>query len=358
MIRLNKNMLKLNKKQQQIIGIFLEKSPLSSSQVHSELMKIEEKISLVSVKRLLSKLTEEKILKSSGAGRTTTYSVNILGRVLANIDAKNYCSIDPDKRYGLKQYNFDLFAKFPKEIFSPEEIEILKSATRQYKERIKDLPKAIQKKELERLIIELSWKSSKIEGNTYSLLDTEKLILENKAAPDKTKEETQMILNHKIAFGFIRKNSDKFKILNKKNLEDLHAILVKDSKVGFGLRKKPVGVTGSVYRPLDNIYQITEAVEELTTTISRAKTAYDKALLALISIPYIQPFEDGNKRTGRLMANALLIAHGLVPLSYRGVDEKEYREAALVFYELNAIGPFKKIFVEQYDFAARNYAVK
>lgn len=351
-------MLKLDKKQQRIIGLFLEKGQLSSSQIHSELIKIEEKNSLISVKRSLSKLAEEKIIKSFGAGRATVYSINILGRVLADIDAKKYCSIDPDKRYGLRQYNFDLFAKFPKEIFSPEEIEVLLSATKQYKERTKDLSKTIQKKELERLIIELSWKSSKIEGNTYSLLDTEKLILENKAASDKTKEETQMILNHKAAFDFIRKNSDKFKTLNKKNLEDLHAILVKDLKVGFGLRKKPVGVTGSIYRPLDNVYQITEAVEELAATISRAKTAYDKALLALICIPYIQPFEDGNKRTGRLMANAILIAHGLAPLSYRGVDEKEYREAALVFYELNTIGPFKKIFVEQYDFAARNYAVK
>lgn len=87
-------------------------------------------------------------------------------------------------------------------------------------------------------------------------------------------------------------------------------------------------------------------------------TPYSKALVALLGISYVQPFEDGNKRTARLMANALLLAHRLIPLSYRSVDEKQYRDATIVFYELNSIIPFKKIFINQYDFAARNYAVK
>ena len=83
-----------------------------------------------------------------------------------------------------------------------------------------------------------------------------------------------------------------------------------------------------------------------------------KALVALLGISYIQPFEDGNKRTSRLMANALLMAHNMAPLSYRSVNEQEYRDAILVFYEVNSIIPFKRIFIDQYDFAARNYAVK
>ena len=87
-------------------------------------------------------------------------------------------------------------------------------------------------------------------------------------------------------------------------------------------------------------------------------TPYAKAVLALLGISYIQPFEDGNKRTSRLMANALLMAHSCAPLSYRSVEESEYREAMLVFYEINSLLPFKKIFINQYDFAARNYAVK
>ena len=115
---------------------------------------------------------------------------------------------------------------------------------------------------------------------------------------------------------------------------------------------------GSKYRPLDNLYQIAEAVGVLSKAVSRISTPYAKALTALLGISYIQPFEDGNKRTGRLMANAILLAGGKSPLSYRSVDENEYREALMAFYELNSLMPFKKIFIGQYNFAAKNYAVK
>jgi prophage maintenance system killer protein len=87
------------------------------------------------------------------------------------------------------------------------------------------------------------------------------------------------------------------------------------------------------------------------------RTPYDKAIAALAGISYIQPFEDGNKRTSRLMANALLLAHGYAPLSYRSLEEKDYRDAILIFYELNSIVALKHIFISQYDFAARNYTV-
>jgi len=167
-----------------------------------------------------------------------------------------------------------------------------------------------------------------------------------------------MILNHKEAFEFIRNHKKEFLTLTRANLEHLHSMIVLGLSVGTGLRQKPVGVTGSKYRPLDNIHQITEAVEALASAISRADTPYAKALLALIGISYIQPFEDGNKRTARMMANALLLAHNCAPLSYRSVEEKDYREATMVFYELNSIVPFKKIFIEQYIFAAQHYAVK
>ena len=92
--------------------------------------------------------------------------------------------------------------------------------------------------------------------------------------------------------------------------------------------------------------------------MTRQITPYAKALVALLGLSYLQPFEDGNKRTSRIMANALLLAHGCAPLSYRSVEEREYREAMLVFYEINSLMAFKKIFIDQYEFAARNYAAK
>ena len=351
-------MTKISQNQQKIISIILEKGLSQSSDIHTEMVKMGEDISLVTIKRALSEMAEEKILVAEGSGRSTGYKVGIFGRMFLEIDAKRYCETEPDKRYGMSGYNFDLLRAIPPDIFSDEELKILDTATADYGQRIKDLPEAIQKKELERLIIELSWKSSKIEGNTYTLLDTEKLILENKEAAGHDKKEARMILNHKDAFNYVRDNASQFKTLTRKNLEDLHGILVKDLSVDLGLRKKPVGVTGSTYRPIDNVHQIDEAVENLSSAVSRMKTSYAKALVALLGVSYIQPFEDGNKRTGRLMANALLLAHHSAPLSYRSVEENDYREAMLVFYELNSVVPFKKIFIGQYEFAAKNYAVK
>lgn len=351
-------MFELNQRQQKIISILLKNNTLSSSAVHAEMIKLDDKVSLVTAKRILSELARKGALKVLGSGRATTYAMSAWGRIFAHVNAKEYCAIEPDKRYGLSHYNFDLLPAFPDDIFSEEELKKLTSATAEYRQRTKDLPATLQKKELERLIIELSWKSSKIEGNTYTLLDTEKLILENNAATGKTKDETQMILNHKDAFNFVRENKKQFNIITRKNLEELHSILVKNLNVGQGFRKKSVGVLGSVYRPLDNIHQIADAIEILGVKISRMPSPYGKALIVLLGLAYIQPFEDGNKRTARLTANAILLAYDLAPLSYRSVDEKDYRDATLTFYELNSIMPLKKIFVEQYDFAAKNYAVK
>ncbi len=351
-------MLKLSPKEQKIIGIFLKTDKLQSSHVYEELRKTGEDISLVTIKRALSEMTDKGFLVTLGAGRSTSYNLSPKGRIFADINAGQYITIEPDKRYGLRGYNFDLLKTFPSDIFTDDELNTLETATAEYKKRTADLSATIKKKELERLVIELSWKSSKIEGNTYTLLDTEKLILENKEAPGHSKKEARMILNHKEAFNFIHKDPAKFKTVTRKNLEELHAILVKDLSVASGFRSKPVGVTGSIYRPLDNIYQITEAVDELSAAVSRSPTPYGKALIALIGLSYIQPFEDGNKRTSRLLTNALLLSHSLAPLSYRSVDEDDYRSSMLVFYELNSIAPMKNIFIGQYEFAARNYAVK
>jgi fido (protein-threonine AMPylation protein) len=348
----------ISPREQKIITILLEQESLQSSNIHELLAKRGEDVSLVTVKRSLSYMVARGILLASGSGRSSAYQVSVLGRIFADIDARGYCAIEPDRRYGLKRYNQELFAGMPEAIFSSEELKTLEDATAEYRERTTGLPPTIQKKELERLVIELSWKSSKIEGNTYTLLDTEKLILENKEAPGHTRSEAQMILNHKDAFNFVRENPSFFKTLSRTPIEELHAILVKDLDVGGGLRKRMVGITGSVYQPLDNLHQVREGLEALVQAVARVQTPYAKALVALCGISYLQPFEDGNKRTARLLANAILLAYACAPLSYRSVEESEYREATLVFYEINSIVPFKKIFINQYDFAARTYAAK
>ncbi len=350
-------MIKLTSKQQEILQILIKASSLPSSAIHANLAKRGSSTSVVTTKRALSAMVKMGVVTSTGSGRSVRYNPSVLGRVFLDINAKEYCDILPDERYGSNSYNFDLFQKFPKDIFDEEEIKTLDGYTEKFKQRIKNISSTIQKKELERLVIELSWKSSRIEGNTYTLLDTEKLIMENKEAQGHARDEAQMIINHKNAFYFIREHVSEFKTLTKENLERLHAILIKDLGVGTGLRNGLVGVLGSKYRPLDNVYQIEEAVKSLSLLVSKLSTSYAKALVALLGISYIQPFEDGNKRTSRLMANAILLSNGCAPLSYRSVEENEYREAILVFYELNSIIPLKKIFIEQYKFATENYAV-
>lgn len=317
-----------------------------------------QEISLVTIKRELSRMTSAGLLTASGRGRSRAYAISVAGRIFSDVDASRYFDTEPDRRVGLAHYNFDLFPSFPSDIFTPAELVTLDAATAAYRVRTTDVPKAVQKKELERLIVELSWKSSRIEGNTYTLLDTEKLILEHKEALGHDKKEARMILNHKDAFTFVREHKKEFRTLTRAHLEEVHRMVVKDLGVGTGLRKKPVGVTGSKYRPLDTQFQIREAVEALASAVTRVKSPYAKALLAVLGISYIQPFDDGNKRTGRIMANAILLAHHCAPLSYRSVVEREYQNATLVFYELNSLSAFKVIFIEQYVFAANNYLVK
>ncbi len=351
-------MITLNQRENRIIEVFLERGELQSSDVHKNMLAGGEDVSLVTIKRALSDMVKKNLLIPKGSGRSTSYTITSLGRILARIDVKEYISEDPDKRYGLSNYNFDLFSSFPKELFPKEELDHLNSITKEYAKKVKELTPVIQKKELERLIIDLSWKSSKIEGNTYTLLDTERLILENEKAEGKTKEEAQMILNHKDAFFFIIQNKESFKKIRKKDVEEIHRILVKGLNVSYGLRKNPVGISGSKYLPLDNVYQIEEALDILLDKINKTRTPFSKSLLSILGLSYIQPFEDGNKRTSRLLADAILLAERCAPLSYRNINGRDYREAIIAFYKINSIIPFKNIFISQYEFATKNYAVK
>lgn len=348
----------ISQKQQKALLLLLKNDLLSSSQIHSLFSQSGEDMSLVTVKRELSRMAAVGLIDGLGKGRSRAYRISSLGRIFSAVDANAYCAAEPDRRYGLERFNFDLLPAWPPEIFTARERTAFENATKEYRRLSADLPPAIARKELERLVIELSWKSSKIEGNTYTLLDTERLILEHQEAPGHDRKEAVMILNHKGAFMFVREHAREFHTLTRANVGQLHEILVKDLSVGTSIRQKPVGVVGSRYRPLDNAHQIKEAVDALGAAITRMETPYAGALTALLGVSYIQPFEDGNKRTARLMADALLIAHDCAPLSYRSVEEKEYREATLVFYELNSIIPFKKIFTAQYEFAAKNYAVQ
>lgn len=352
------NIHSLKEKEKRIVDFFLIHGSGRSSDIYAFLRESGMKVSLSSVKRILPFFVEEGVVSVEGVGPSTKYILSEKGRLLAPVDAQVYCKDDPDTRFGKTGYSFDLFKGFHFDPFSKEELVRLERATDVYNDRRKNLSGVLQQKELERFVIELSWKSSKIEGNTYTLLDTEQLILNGIENPERKKEETAMVLNHKQAFDLVHEYKDSFRVLSRKNMEDIHKVLVEGLGVTNNVRSRPVGVIGSRYRPLETVYQIEEAIDALAACVARMPNGYARALVSLLGISYIQPFEDGNKRTARLMANAILLASNLAPLSYRSVNEEKYREATLVFYELNSIVPFKKIFIEQYEFAASNYAVQ
>lgn len=345
---------KLNKRQE----IILAKIELNKTYAIGDLLLLfsaKEIPSLATLRRDLKELSISGFLKQIGKLKNTRYELTVLGVIYNPIDAHNYCAIDLDKRNGNIQYNFSLFEKLPQNIFLKDEIIKFTEATKLFKDKSQNASKIIQQKELERFVIELSWKSSKIEGNTYSLLDTELLLKEGIKAPGHTESEVTMILNHKKAFQYILSSKEKYTRPNIRLIEDVHKLLTEGPGVSFGLRSKPVGVIGSVYVPLSIPTQINEALRDLCKAIEKLETPYEKALLALLGISYIQPFEDGNKRTARLFANAILLAYDSAPLSYRNVDEINFKESTLVFYEKNSIIPMQKIFTDQYLFACKNY---
>ena len=162
-------------------------------------------------------------------------------------------------------------------------------------------------------------------------------------------------LNHKDALDFILDNPDYLSELTVTKIETIHSILVKELAVDRNIRIRRVGITGTNYRPLDNEFQIREALEQMCQVVNRKENVFEKALLILLLISYIQPFDDGNKRTARIVSNALLIANNYCPLSFRTVDSIDYKKAMLLFYEQNNLSAFKQIFIEQFAFAVKTY---
>lgn len=309
------------------------------------------------LKRTLAAMVAKGNIIVVGRGRSTRYSISAQAQITLPIDIDTYFSKETDEREIHTSFNFDLInGILPKvELFSNEEKEQLTQLQNQFSENLKGISGIDYRKEMERLGIDLSWKSSQIEGNTYSLLETEKLLKEKQTASGKTKEEAIMLLNHKDALDFILDNPDYLKKLTVRRIEDIHSILVKDLDVDKGIRSRRVGITGTNYRPLDNEFQIKEALEDSCRLINGKTSVFDKAFLALILLSYIQAFADGNKRTGRIISNSILIANNYCPISFRTVDSIDYKKAILVFYEQNNISAFKKIFIDQFAFAVKTY---
>ncbi len=309
------------------------------------------------LKRLIAALVKNEDIVVEGKSRATRYRLSNRAHLLMPLNLDTYFSQDVDERMVQTSFNFDLIREqMPGvSLFSSEERVHLRNLQRIFRQHIAEMTPNEYNKEMERLGIDLSWKSSQIEGNTYSLLETERLLRESKTANGKTQEEATMLLNHKYALRFILDNPDYLQELTVSHIEDIHSLLTKGLSVDKGIRHRRVGITGTNYHPLDNEFQIREAMHDTCDLINSKEDVFEKALLALVLLSYIQAFSDGNKRTARITSNAILIANGYCPLSFRSVDSIDYKKAMLIFYEQNNLYAFKQIFIEQFEFAVREY---
>lgn len=210
-----------------------------------------------------------------------------------------------------------------------------------------------------RLFIDLSWNSSRLEGNTYSLLETERLLSAGDAAEGKGALEAQMILNHKAAIEFLMDCTPDMGF-NRYTLLNLHALLsdnlLPDPTASGRLRTVAVGIGQAVFLPLEGPQLIAECFAQVLDTAAAIQDPLEQAFFAMVHLPYLQPFEDVNKRVSRLAANIPLIQHNLCPLSFVDVPPAAYISAMLGVYELNRIELLRDVFAWAYKRSCARYS--
>ena len=212
---------------------------------------------------------------------------------------------------------------------------------------------------LNRLLIDLAWNSSRLEGNTYSLLDTRRLIEFGEEAEGRNRLEAQMILNHKDAIEFLVGAAEEIGF-NRYTILNLHAILANNllpDESGAGrLRRIPVGIERSAFHPLEVPQLIEECFDQMLASTAAIEDPFEQTFFVMVQLPYLQPFDDVNKRVSRLSANIPLITSNLSPLSFTDVPRDTYTEAVLGVYELNRVDLLRDVFIWAYERSAARYA--
>lgn len=215
------------------------------------------------------------------------------------------------------------------------------------------------RKVMDRLLIDLSWNSSRLEGNTYSLLETERLLELGENAEGKDARDAQMILNHKAAIEMLADQADEIGF-NRYTLCNLHALLsdnlLADPAASGRLRAKPVGITGTVFHSLEVPQAIEDRFQQILDKATAIEDAFEQAFFVMVQIPYLQPFEDVNKRVSRLAANIPLVRRNLCPLSFVDVPVADYVNGTLGVYELNRIDYLRDVFLWAYERSCARYS--
>jgi Fic family protein len=301
--------------------------------------------------RALKRLVDANKLEVSGRGPATAYTLAGAAVVSAYLQT-------PYNRRRPARYNRELLDRYiPGKTFYLAEAE--RARLREAGTPATALPAGTYARRiLERLLVDLSWASSRMEGNTYSILETERLIRFGQEASGKDRKETVMILNHKEAIQYVVDNLTSISIC-RRDLFDIHALLadglLTDPAMVGRLRRMGVGITHSSYKPLDNPYEIEEEFGILLEKAAAIVDPFEQSFFLLVHIPYLQAFEDINKRTSRIASSIPLLKADLAPMSFLTMDDRDYIDGLLGVYELNNVALLRDAYIDAYMASAENY---
>ena len=302
--------------------------------------------------RALSRLVAEGKLEQTGRGRATGYVLAGSGVVTAWLQT-------PYNQRPPKAYNKEFVDRYvPNETFylSVQDRERLREAGRligptlpagTYARRI-----------LERLLVDLSWASSRMEGNTYSILDTERLVRHGEEAAGKNRKEAVMILNHKEAIEYVVESLEDIGI-TRQDIFNVHALLADglliDPAMAGRLRRTPALISHSTYTPLEDRYEIDEEFNILIDKAAAIADPFEQSFYLLVHVPYLQAFDDVNKRTSRIASNIPLLKADLAPMSFVTMEDRHYIDGLIGIYELTNVALLREMYIEAYFTCAENY---
>ncbi|EXJ11781.1 Fic family protein [Nitrincola nitratireducens] len=346
----------------------------------AELMTMHPGIARRSAQRQVAKLVEDGLVVARGDGRGRRYFSAVVlpeapskTNVLTNKGDvfPSYIPVSADSQDILSYINQPLEARKPigyqrdfLDSYHPNKTWYLSESLRR---QLHKMGKTTDSQEpagtysraiLNRLLIDLSWASSHLEGNTYSRLDTRELIEHGKSAQGKAAIETQMILNHKSAIELLVDNIDSAEF-NRYTLMNIHSALSENllpNPADEGrIRQHAVDISQSVYRPLSALVQIEEALDVLLNKANQISDAFEQSFFMMVHLPYLQPFADINKRTSRLAANLPLFRANLCPLTFLDVPEQAYSRATLGIYEMARVELLRDLYVWAYERSTQEY---
>lgn len=313
-----------------------------------------------SVRRWLSELISEGLIEKVGKKRSTKYQVverdHRQGEGISSCFGAKSAKVISKISQPIYERQPVLYADEWLDSYQPNETfyipldlrtKLFNAGTRS---RNKDPAGTYAHKIFNRLLIDLSYNSSRLEGNTYSLLDTERLLLEGKSAEGKLDEEKVMILNHKEAIRYLVDNAFRLEI-SEETVLTIHFLLSDEllERASSGkFRNHPVRISGSTYIPFEDPKDLEKRFSQIIKKAKAIKDPYEQSLFLLIHITYLQGFTDVNKRTARLSANIPLIKNNLVPLSFNDVDRSDYLSAMIAVYELQNIQPILDLYIFSY----------